>query len=163
VATALPLVEQEYNPRKHGARCDLCPLRGNTVVPPKASYLPTKVIFVGEAPGRKEEIQGQPFVGMTGQFLRGLAREVDIDMRTAALSNAALCRSNIDRENDEAAVCCAPRLLRELEAFDPSIPIVTLGKASTLSVLGTRSIMHARGFVSESTNTLATWLSRCGM
>lgn len=145
-AKASPIVG-EYDPRAAGARCALCPLRGNVVVPPKASAIPTKLIFVGEAPGRKEEIQGQCFVGQTGTFLRGLAREADIDMREAALTNAALCRSNIDRENDEAAVCCAPRLLRELAAFDPAIPIVTLGKSSTLSVLGVRSIMHARGFV----------------
>lgn len=136
-----------YDPRKAGARCDLCPLKGNPIVPPKASYLPTKLVFVGEAPGRKEELQGVPFVGQTGVFLRGLCREVDLDFREAALTNAALCRSNIDKENDEAAVCCAPRLLKELAAFPPSIPIVTLGKTSTLSVLGVRSIMHARGFV----------------
>lgn len=144
---ALPVVDAPYSPVKAGARCDLCPLKGNVVVPPKASALPTKVVFVGEAPGRKEELCLVPFKGMTGSFLRGLAREVDIDMREAALTNASLCRSQIDKENEEAAVCCAPRLLRELAAFDPSIPIVTLGKASTLSVLGVRSIMHARGFV----------------
>jgi len=145
-AKALPIIS-EYDPVAAGARCDLCPLKGNVVVPPKAAALPTKLIFVGEAPGRKEEIHGVPFSGQTGSFLRGLCREVDIDFREAALTNSALCRSNIDRENDEASVCCAPRLLRELAEFDPSIPIVTLGKSSTLSVLGVRSIMHARGFV----------------
>jgi uracil-DNA glycosylase family 4 len=146
MTTRLPLVES-YNPRKAGARCDLCPLKGNTVVPPKASPRPAKLVFVGEAPGRKEELVGQPFVGQTGAFLRGLCREVNIDITEAALQNAALCRSNIDKENDEAAIYCAPRLLKELAALDPSIPIVTLGKASTLSVLGVRSIMRARGFV----------------
>src|SRR5262249_7227431 len=117
------------------------------IVPPKRSSLDTNVIFVGEAPGRKEELFGAPFIGMTGTFLRGLCREVDIDIRRAHLSNASLCRSNIDRENDEAAVCCAPRLLREIAEFDPKIPIVTFGKSATLSVLGVRSIMHSRGFV----------------
>jgi uracil-DNA glycosylase family 4 len=155
---ALPVVEQ-YDPVKAGARCDLCPLKGSNVVPPKASPLPTKVVFVGEAPGRKEEIQGQPFVGQTGVFLRGLCREVDLDFMSAALTNAALCRSNIDKENEEAAVYCAPRLLRELAAFDPSIPIVTFGKTSTLSVLGVRSIMHSRGFVwkAREIDALAAW------
>lgn len=148
MARALPIIDdQEYDPRANGARCDLCPLKDNVIVPPKASYLPTKFIFVGEAPGRKEELHQEPFVGQTGVFLRGLCREVDIDFREAALQNAALCRSNIDKENDEAAVCCAPRLLKELAAFDPKLPIVTLGKTSTLSVLGVRSIMNARGFV----------------
>ena len=143
---ALPVVK-EYDPVKAGAACHLCPLKGNVVVPPKASSLPTRVVFVGEAPGRKEEIFGEPLIGMTGQFLRGLCREADIDFREAALTNASLCRSHIDRENDEAAVFCAPRLLKELAAFDPSIPIVTFGKTSTLSVLGARSIMNSRGFV----------------
>lgn len=142
----LPVVA-EYDPRARGARCDICPLKGRTFVPPKVSPLPTKVIFVGEAPGRKEELQGTPFVGMTGQFLRGLCREVDIDVTAAHLTNAALCRSELDKENDEAAVCCAPRLLKELAPFDPKIPIVTFGKTSTLSVLGVRSIMNSRGFV----------------
>jgi len=137
----------EYDPVKAGARCDLCPLKGNTVVPPKVSPLPTKVIFVGEAPGRKEEIFGTPFIGQTGVFLKGLCREVDVDILEAHLSNAALCRSNIDKENELAATFCAPRLLKELAAFDPKIPIVTFGKTSTLSVLGVRSIMHSRGFV----------------
>ena len=143
----LPVARDGYSPQEHGARCDLCPLRGNNIVPPKASSLPTKIVFVGEAPGRKEEIHGVPFIGQTGVFLRGLAREFDIDIRHARLTNAALCRSNIDKENEEAAICCAPRLLNELAALSPTIPIVTLGKTSTLSVLGVRSIMHARGFV----------------
>lgn len=157
-ARALPVVG-EYDPVAAGARCDLCPLRGNTVVPPEESHLPTKLIFVGEAPGRKEEIEGRPFRGMTGSFLKGLCREVDIDIREAALQNAALCRSNIDRENEEAATYCAPRLLKELAVFDPSIPIVTLGKTSTLSVLGVRSIMHSRGFVwtARSIDSIPAW------
>ena len=149
----------KYDPVKAGARCDLCPLRGNNVVPPKLSVLPTKLVFVGEAPGRKEEIQGAPFVGMTGQFLRTLCRETGIDFLEAALQNASLCRSNIDKQNEEAAVCCAPRLLKELAQFDHKVPIVTLGKTSTLSVLGVRSIMNARGFVwtARQIDALAVW------
>lgn len=136
-----------YSPQEHGARCDLCPLKGNTVVPPKASSLQAKVVFVGEAPGRKEEIFGTPFIGQTGVFLKGLCREVDLDILEAHLTNAALCRSHVDKENELAATFCAPRLLKELAGFDSKIPIVTFGKTSTLSVLGVRSIMNARGFV----------------
>lgn len=137
-----------YDPIAHGARCDLCPLRGNTVVPPTKTFSGrTRLIIVGEAPGRKEELVGRPFVGQTGVFLRGLLREVDIDIRDAWLTNSALCRSNIDKENEQASVCCAPRLLRELAALPSEAPIVACGKSAALSVLGTRSIMHARGFV----------------
>lgn len=136
-----------YDPVKQGARCGICPLKNNVIVPPWPSNLPPKFVFVGEAPGRKEELQGRPFVGMTGQYLRSVCREVGIDFREAALNNASLCRSNLDKENELAAVCCAPRLLKELAELPADIPIVALGKASALSVLGTRSIMHARGFV----------------
>ena len=156
----LPVVTEDgYSPVEHGARCDICPLRGNPVVPPKASHLPAKAVFVGEAPGRKEEVFGEPFIGRTGVFLKGLMREVDIDIREIALTNAALCRSEIDKENEEAAVCCAPRLLRELAKFDPKIAIVTFGKTSTLSVLGVRSILNARGFVwtAREIDALAAW------
>lgn len=146
-AKALPVVDVLYSPQAHGARCDLCPLKRNTVVPPKPSPLPAKVVFVGEAPGRKEEVFGTPFIGQTGVFLKGLCREVDLNILEAHLTNAALCRSNIDKENELAATYCAPRLLRELAEFDPKIPIVTFGKTSTLSVLGVRSIMNSRGFV----------------
>src|SRR5271154_401195 len=102
-AQVLPIIDDApYSPMAHGARCNICPLKGSRIVPPQKSYLPTKVVFVGEAPGRKEEIEGRPFRGQTGQFLRTLAREVYIDLREAHLTNSALCRSNIDKENDEA-------------------------------------------------------------
>ena len=126
-AKALPIIGA-YDPVKAGARCDLCPLRGNNVVPPKASLRPAKLVFVGEAPGRKEEFVGQPFVGQTGSFLRGLCREVGIDFTEAALQNAALCRSNLDKENELAATYCAPRLLKELAALDPRSPSSRSGR-----------------------------------
>lgn len=149
VARQLPILEDgtAYDPRKLGAACHMCPCRGTPIVPPKSAYLAPKLVFVGEGPGRKEQIRQVPFVGMTGQYLRSLCREVDIDFREAYLTNAALCRSESDKENEEAAVCCAPRLLKELAELPADIPIVALGKAAALTVLGTKSIMHARGFV----------------
>lgn len=138
-----------YDPQAHGAMCVICPLAGNTIVPPNGTYedRPVRLVLVGEGPGRKEEIQGKSFVGMTGQYLNGLLRTHGIDRREAHVTNAALCRGERDKDNERAGVCCAPRLLRELEALPKSAPIVALGKAAALSVLGTKSIMHARGFV----------------
>ena len=138
-----------YDPRKNGARCDICPLAGNTIVPPNGTYedRPVKLVIVGEGPGRKEEIQGRAFVGASGQYLNGLLRRAGIDRREAAVQNAALCRGELDKENDAAAVCCAPRLLKEIESLPKDAPIVALGKTAALSILGTKSILHARGFV----------------
>lgn len=91
-ARELPVIDGVvYDPKAHGARCDICPLKKNVIVPPKKSTLETRVLFVGEAPGRKEEIYGTPFIGQTGTFLRSVCREVDLDIRHAHLSNAALC------------------------------------------------------------------------
>lgn len=150
-ASAVPPLSSDavsYDPREHGARCDICPLKGNTFVPPLPSYNPkTRLVLIGEAPGRKEEIAHRPFVGATGVFLKGLLREVGIDQREAHMTNAALCRGETDKENDRAAVCCAPRLLKELAQLPQSAPLVLFGKTAALSVLGTKSIMHARGFV----------------
>ena len=138
-----------YDPQAHGAMCLICPLAGNTIVPPNGSYegRPVRLALVGEGPGRKEEIQGRGFVGMSGVFLDGLLRKHGIDRREATVSNAALCRGERDKDNERAGVCCAPRLLRELKELPKDAVIVALGKAAALSVLGTKSIMHARGFV----------------
>jgi uracil-DNA glycosylase len=52
-----------------------------------------------------------------------------------------------DKEKDAAAICCAPRLYRELQEIPKDVPILTLGKPAARSVLNVRSILLARGFV----------------
>ena len=66
-------------------------------------------------------------------------------MTTAAVVHN--CRGELENDMKTAEVCCAPRLLRELAALPKEVPIVTLGKSAAKSVLGTRSIFMARGFV----------------
>ena len=51
----------DYDPEAHGARCNVCPLKGSIVVPPAPSYHPTRLVIVGEAPGRIEELKKTPF------------------------------------------------------------------------------------------------------
>ena len=130
----------------HGARCDLCPLRGNIVVPPTL-HLSPKFVVVGEGPGRVEERLGAPFLGQSGKLLDSHLAKNGLRRSDAWVTNAALCRGESDRENDKAADCCAPRLLRELAAHPGDKPIIALGKAATRSILGVKSILAARGFV----------------
>lgn len=85
--------------------------------------------------------------GMTGEILDGELEAGGIDRETAHVTNAALCLAHTDKDNERAAECCAPRLLKELAELDLKVPILTLGKAATRSVLGIRSILLARGFV----------------
>lgn len=136
-------------PQSNGARCDLCPLKGNVFVPyqgPRSGGKP-RLVLVGEGPGRKEEMERTPFCGITGRQLNQELKKVGLDRDEAHVTNAAMCASDDDRENARAAECCAPRLLKELAALDPSAPIIPLGKAAVKSVLGVNSVLLARGFV----------------
>jgi uracil-DNA glycosylase family 4 len=144
----------------HGARCDLCPLKGNAVVPPTSHPSP-KFFIVGEGPGRVEERLGAPFLGQSGKLLDAHLAKNGLRRSDAWITNAALCRGESDRENDKAADCCAPRLLGELRILarpgersgrmgapdERHPPIIALGKAPTRSILGVKSILAARGFV----------------
>lgn len=155
----------KYDPVKNGARCDLCPLRGKTAVPPAPATGRLRLVIVGEGPGKHEEKAGLPFVGASGRLLDGTLRENGIRNRNEMhITNAALCRGESEKDNEKAALCCAPRLLNELAGIYRDVgrsddaasagairadhpPVVALGKAATFSVLGTKKIMYARGFV----------------
>lgn len=139
-----------YDPQAHGAHCNLCPLNtaDRIVVPPTLNTKALRLVIVGEGPGRTEEKLGRPFAGLSGKFLdHRLQKDANVERESCIVTNAALCRGESDEDNDRAAECCAPRLLRELESVPPEIPIVALGKAATRSILGVRNIMTARGFV----------------
>ena len=137
----------DYDPRKHGARCDLCPLAGTEYVPYMPPSKKLKLVIVGEGPGRKEVNQRRPFVGITGDILNDELRDAGIDRDEAHVTNSLLCLGYTDKDNERAGECCAPRLLKELAALPKDVPILTLGKAATKSVLGVKSILLARGFV----------------
>lgn len=136
------------DPQKHGARCDICPLKGSTYVPYVKPEGKVRLALVGEGPGRAEVLQRTPFVGPTGEVLNDALEEAGIDRKEAFIVNAALCVGETDEENARAAECCAPRLLKELaEQVPVDAPILPMGKAAAKSVLGVNSILLARGFV----------------
>ena len=135
-----------YDPRDHGARCDLCPLRGATVVPPAPVTVAPRLIAIGDNPSRKDEQLGEPFRGGPGKLLEEKLRAIGVPRAEAHLTNAALCRGDRDRDNERAAECCTPRLLNELAAL-PDVPVVTLGEAPLKATLAHSNLMNARGFV----------------
>jgi uracil-DNA glycosylase family 4 len=135
------------SPQAHGARCDICPLAGSTYVPYEAPTKKLKLALVGEGPGRKEIVLRRPFVGVTGEMLNDELVDAGLDRATAHVTNAAMCVGYTDKENERAAECCAPRLLKELASLPADVPIVALGKAAAKAVLGVKSILLARGFV----------------
>lgn len=117
-------------------RCPLCQGRNNIVFgegPPDAS-----VMFVGEGPGREEDIQGRPFVGRSGQLLTDIiVKGMKLMREDCYIGNIVKCRppENRDPLPDEAAVCL-PFLMRQIEAIKPRV-IIALGRIASQYLLGT--------------------------
>ena len=104
-------------------------------------------MFVGEAPGKDEDLKGQPFVGRSGQLLDRLMRE-ELGMERDAfyIANVLKCRppGNRNPQPDEISAC-RPFLEAQVEAIDPKV-IVTLGNFATKLLLDTKEgITKVRG------------------
>ena len=127
--------------------CTRCKLAGHRtqivfgVGNPKA-----RLVFVGEAPGRDEDAQGEPFVGRAGQKLNEMIRAIGLERKDVYIANVVKCRppGNRDPEPDEVATC-SPFLFRQIEAIRPRA-IVALGSPAAKTLLGTKvGITSLRG------------------
>jgi DNA polymerase len=104
-------------------------------------------MFVGEGPGREEDLIGEPFVGRSGKLLdRLIHQEMGIDRNGCYIANVVKCRppGNRDPLPDEIEAC-RPYLSAQLELIAPRV-IVTLGNFATRFMLGTtEGIRKLRG------------------
>ena len=85
-------------------------------------------MFVGEAPGADEDVQGIPFVGRAGQLLTKIIEAIDLTRDDVYIANVIKCRppQNRNPEPDEVATC-EPFLFRQIDVIKPKV-IVALGK-----------------------------------
>ncbi|RIA47605.1 uracil-DNA glycosylase [Dichotomicrobium thermohalophilum] len=115
----------------------LCFARGN----PDA-----RVMLIGEAPGRDEDLQGLPFVGRAGQLLDRMLRAIDLTADNAYITNVVYWRPPGNRNPSPQEVeACRPFLTRQVELVAPEI-MVLLGGAAAKHILGaTDGIMKLRG------------------
>ena len=119
-------------------RCERCPAlvesRSRIVngVGPEDAAL----VFVGEAPGAREDERGEPFVGRSGEVLDAALREHGVARSAVRITNCVRCRppENRDPHVDELANCRG-YLAAELDAVDPEL-VVTLGKVPSEHLLG---------------------------
>ncbi|MBV9887719.1 MAG: uracil-DNA glycosylase [Acidobacteria bacterium] len=105
-----------------------------------------KLVFVGEGPGRDEDMQGLPFVGRAGKLLTQMIEAMGLQRTDVYICNVVKCRPPENRlpEPDEIKTC-SPFLLRQLEVIDPKV-IVALGACAAQTLLQTtRGISHFRG------------------
>ncbi len=117
----------------HCRACGLCESRTHVVFgvgDPNA-----EVLFVGEAPGEREDALGEPFVGRAGQLLDDMLAMIGLDRSRIYITNSIKCRppQNRDPLNTEKEAC-APYLQKQLQLMDPKI-IVCLGRISAMEMI----------------------------
>ena len=104
------------------------------------------LMFVGEAPGADEDIQGEPFVGRAGQLLTRIIEAIGLRRQDVYIANLIKCRppGNRNPEPDEVEQC-EPFLLHQIDTIKPKV-IVALGKFAAQSLLRTTDpITRLRG------------------
>lgn len=109
-----------------------------------------KLMFVGEAPGRDEDIKGIPFVGRAGQLLTKIIESIDLSRESVYIANVIKCRppQNRNPEIDEVETC-EPFLFSQIDAIKPKV-IVALGTFAAQTLLeSTETISRLRGKVYE--------------
>ena len=126
--------------------CPLCKLsrtRRNAV--PGEGQVSAKIMFIGEAPGKNEDLKGKPFVGAAGRILDQAMEKAGIERSKVFITNVVKCRppSNRVPEEDER-IACQPYLQRQISLISPKI-ICILGSTAYSSILGGRSITTSRG------------------
>jgi DNA polymerase len=107
-----------------------------------------EVMFAGEAPGRDEDAQGEPFVGRAGQLLTKIIEAMQMRREDVYIANVIKCRppENRNPEPDEVAAC-QPFLFRQIDAIQPKV-VVALGTFAAQTLLSTKDpISRLRGRV----------------
>src|SRR5262245_14102937 len=106
----------------------------------------SRIMFVGEAPGRDEDIAGLPFVGRSGKLLDLMLKAIGLDRRCVYIANIVPWRPPANRTPTPAETqICLPFLLRQIDLCDPDV-LVCLGNPSTQALLATtEGITRTRG------------------
>ncbi len=137
-------LKEFYNRIKSCTGCELCNTRINFVFGSGSAN--ASIVFVGEAPGRNEDLQGKPFVGQAGKLLDGLLAGIGLTRSEVFIANVLKCRPPANRDPDLTEInTCKQYLFEQIEIIDPAI-ICTLGKYSTQLILDTtEGIAKLRG------------------
>jgi DNA polymerase len=121
--------------------CELSKTRKNVVFGEGNSE--AEIMFIGEAPGYNEDVQGRPFVGDAGKLLDKILAAMGFDRSDVYIANIIKCRPPNNRAPlPEEIMCCYPHLLRQIEIIQPKV-IVPLGYVAAKTLLKTKDSMSA--------------------
>ncbi len=136
--------------RQEILNCQKCRLaESRTQAVPGVGPQTTHLVIIGEAPGRQEDLQGEPFVGAAGKLLTKILEESGIPRRSVFITNIVKCRPPENRQPfaDERKAC-HPYLLRQLNLIQPKI-IALVGRVPAETILETTvrmGAMHGKTF-----------------
>ena len=133
-------------------KCELCKTRTNSV-PGKGNFQ-SDVIFVGEAPGKNEDENGEPFIGIAGKKLSIALEEAGISRDAVYITNVVKCRPPKNRvPSTGERSTCQEYLKQEISIIKPKI-ICILGNTAFNSILGGSEITKFRGKLVRKDNQL---------
>ena len=120
-------------------KCNLCTTRKNAV-PGKGKH-DGDLIFVGEAPGKSEDLQGEPFVGRAGGLLNEMFFSIGLSREEIFIANILKCRPPQNRDPLASEVAqCLPYLERQIQHINPMI-IIAVGRVAAQNLLQTDKTM----------------------
>jgi uracil-DNA glycosylase family 4 len=135
--------------------CTRCKLsKGRTKIVFGTGNPNAELMFVGEGPGRDEDLSGEPFVGRAGKLLTDMIKAMGLQREDVYIANIVKCRppENRQPEHDEVEAC-SPFLMRQIDVIKPKV-ICTLGNTPTQTLLQTtQGISKFRGEWFEFRNT----------
>jgi DNA polymerase len=107
-----------------------------------------KLMFIGEAPGKREDETGKPFMGMAGVFLDSLFKRYKIKRKDIFITSVVKCRpaGNRDPKPDEIKICIRNYLNKQIKLIKPKV-IVLLGNIALKTLLDKRKITEVHGWV----------------
>jgi DNA polymerase len=117
-------------------QCQLCELhQGRTHTVFGVGERRADWLVIGEAPGRDEDLQGEPFVGRAGQLLNAMLLAAGLRREQVYIANILKCRPPDNRDpRPEEVVCCEPYLRRQIELIQPRV-ILAVGRISAQNLL----------------------------
>jgi uracil-DNA glycosylase len=131
--------------------CVKCPLHASRTIAVPGDGRPTaKLMIIGEAPGKEEDLSGHPFVGASGRFLNSVLEGTGIERDDFFVTNTVKCRPPKNRtpKKLEVDTCTSNYLFEQIELINPKL-VMLLGGVAAKKILGVKSVNEARGQVIE--------------